>query len=418
MEFDRTKVYNLEGAMYAMRMPYMSHDQSDSYWDEDNNYIIGNADMKLALKLIRGGSEHAKLLRTISADTAITAPQYWIAEMQTYKIGTICNSSSLQHKGASRDFTIRDFTVEDKRVYDILDPPVRDFNKENPLTYPYETEEYKIFKSPDTGREYKIYKNGKIFACAFEYRDNFKSGRDRHYPEKEVMPFQVRGYWAVRIDGRLNKHYMVHRLVAMTWLKDTYKEGLEVNHKNKNRGDNSVENLEWVTRAENEAHKRETYKAPLYVNYKTHLNFKKYDGTLIFSIVQDKKNMSYDELSKKYGLSVSALQNIIYKYNHIDDKQFLYDYCDFWRETIDTLNDLRKAYIETKDYKYFRMMRQLMPMGYNYTYSWSTNYAQLRNMWLQRVKNPHRLKEWTVDFAQWIDSLPYADQLIKGGEQQ
>ena len=54
-----------------------------------------------------------------------------------------------------------------------------------------------------------------------------------------------------------------------------------------------------------------------------------------------------------------------------------------------------------------------MPMGYNYTYSWSSNYAQLRNIWRQRIEHPHRLTEWTEDFAQWIDSLPYSNELIK-----
>lgn len=204
MKFENTTVHNIGGAIRSMRMPMMSHDKSDSHYN-NGNFIIGEADMKLAKNLIHSGTEHSKFLRSIYVDVVITAPQYWIAELQTYKIGSVCNSSSLQHKGASRDFTLDDFT---------------------------------------------------------------------------------------------------------------------------------------------------------------------FDG-------QDELNL------------------------------------DTLRIAVNAVNYYRRKYIETKDYKYFRMMRQLMPMGYNYTFSFSTNYAQLRNMWLQRVYHPHRLKEWTEDFAQWIDGLPYAEELIK-----
>lgn len=48
--------------------------------------------------------------------------------------------------------------------------------------------------------------------------------------------------------------YTVHRLVARAFLADTYREGLEVNHKDGNRHNNNVDNLEWCTRRENEQH--------------------------------------------------------------------------------------------------------------------------------------------------------------------
>ena len=51
----------------------------------------------------------------------ITAPTYWWAEMDTYKIGTTRNSCSLQHKGDSRDFTVDDFTFEDQGTLGVFD---------------------------------------------------------------------------------------------------------------------------------------------------------------------------------------------------------------------------------------------------------------------------------------------------------
>lgn len=50
------------------------------------------------------------------------------------------------------------------------------------------------------------------------------------------------------------KTLYAHRLVAMAWLNDSYFEGAEVNHRDGNSHNNRVENLEWVTRQENELH--------------------------------------------------------------------------------------------------------------------------------------------------------------------
>lgn len=62
------------------------------------------------------------------------------------------------------------------------------------------------------------------------------------------------GYEKVNL-SKNNKTYTewVHRLVAITFIEN--KEGKpEVNHKDGNRKNNTVENLEWVTRSENQKH--------------------------------------------------------------------------------------------------------------------------------------------------------------------
>lgn len=69
-----------------------------------------------------------------------------------------------------------------------------------------------------------------------------------------------RGYQIIRLknpqfsrnkDGR--KTYKVHRLVAMFYLPN-YSESLQVNHKDGDKGDNKVENLEMVTNHQNVLH--------------------------------------------------------------------------------------------------------------------------------------------------------------------
>lgn len=70
---------------------------------------------------------------------------------------------------------------------------------------------------------------------------------------RELHPCYDRdGYMMVclTVNGH-QKNYRVHRLVAMTFLPTENMENLHVNHKDENRANNCVENLEWVTCAEN-----------------------------------------------------------------------------------------------------------------------------------------------------------------------
>lgn len=216
--FNNTQVYGFDTAIRSMRMPLQSFIKSDSHWDDYYNdyvdehpYFIGPNDIDLAHRLLSNNDADSKFLRSIYVYTEITAPVYFLQELQTYKIGTVSNSSSIQHTGAKRDYLIDDFTIDDLR-----------FTNES---------------------DYAIV--------------------------------------------------------------------------------------------------RET-----------------------------------------------------------------------WSHVLDTINYLRKKYKETNDYSYFRLMRQLVPMGYNYTIAWTANYAVLRTIWMQRIKQVHRLQEWSVDFKKFIESLPYSSDLI------
>lgn len=165
MHFKNTNTYNFEGALRGMRNPMNSWNRSDSYfgivdvydsdvltdvcdtwleykdysledydkldeymdWLHDNgilsfndNYdglynvaFIGPADMELAQKLIIAGNEHAKFMRQIFVSVDITAPLYWWKEFDTYKVGTVANSTSTMHKLSAQPIT--------KEMFDFID---------------------------------------------------------------------------------------------------------------------------------------------------------------------------------------------------------------------------------------------------------------------------------------------------------
>ena len=49
----------------------------------------------------------------------------------------------------------------------------------------------------------------------------------------------------------MHRHFLAHRVVMLTWRPTPNAEHLTIDHLNHNKRDNSLENLEWVTKAEN-----------------------------------------------------------------------------------------------------------------------------------------------------------------------
>ena len=80
--------------------------------------------------------------------------------------------------------------------------------------------------------------------------------------------------------------------------------------------------------------------------------------------------------------------------------------------TIQTLNQYRNLYLQTKDKKYWWQMIQLLPSSYNQRRTIFLNYEVLANMYHSR-KN-HKLDEWR-SFCKWIKTLPFSE-LITGGK--
>lgn len=117
MKFENTSVYNIYNAILGARNPMNSWNKSDSVFNGFNgkieNTTIGKNDLALMQKLIKAGSEHRKFLRQIFVSVDITAPLYFFKELDTYKVGTVANSTSTMHKLASTPITIDCFEMDD-----------------------------------------------------------------------------------------------------------------------------------------------------------------------------------------------------------------------------------------------------------------------------------------------------------------
>lgn len=110
IKFERTSVVNFENAMRGARNPMNSWGRMDSHTDEHGNFIFGDNDLDLAKRLCQAGNDHRKFIRQIFISVDITAPIYWWKEYDTYKVGTVANSTSTMHKIHSRPFETDDFS--------------------------------------------------------------------------------------------------------------------------------------------------------------------------------------------------------------------------------------------------------------------------------------------------------------------
>lgn len=116
VKIENTKIYGLDETLVrSVRMPFKSFDKSDSYRDDNGEFHLGENDLHLMETLAHSkqGDSDSKFKRRIFVTTEFTLPQYIIAELATYKVGTVMNSSSIQHIGMKRDYTWSDFSFEE-----------------------------------------------------------------------------------------------------------------------------------------------------------------------------------------------------------------------------------------------------------------------------------------------------------------
>lgn len=111
IKLEHTAVMNVENALRGMRNPMKSWEASDSF-DKFGHLVIGPKDLELARRLVKAGSDHRKFLRQIFVSVDITAPLYWWKEYDTYKVGTVANSTSTMHLIHARPITREDFSCE------------------------------------------------------------------------------------------------------------------------------------------------------------------------------------------------------------------------------------------------------------------------------------------------------------------
>lgn len=407
MKFENTEVWGFRHAIRGMRNPLASWDKSDSYYEvieghETGNFKLGEKDLKLAQNLIKAGSSDRKFLRQIFVSVDITAPIYWWKEFDTYKVGTVANSTSFMHKGISQKIDINNFE-NDLKIDTLYN------NAKNGFEVPIEDikEEWKdVIGYEDL---YKISNKGEIIRKPFSKVD--KLGSLRTYNEKKITPsVNSSGYKKVilRKNGVGENKYL-HRLLAIHFIPNP-NNFPDVNHKDGNKLNCNLSNLEWCTISENTHHAFNNnlryitgYNRTIVGN-----NMRRFSEDDVYEIKQYYKDgWTQKEIADYMGCYDSTINNIV------NGKTYNTPECeaiDDWRYLINRLNKLREEYLETKNKNIWRHILQILPESWLQTRTVTMNYEIVRNMYFQR-KN-HKLVEWSQYFTEWVMSLPYSYELI------
>ena len=110
---------------------------------------------------------------------------------------------------------------------------------------------------------------------------------------RNMKSWDSHGYRAVELCINNNRYIVgVHQLVALAFIPNPENKP-EVNHKDRNRSNNNVENLEWVTQSENIAHayRNGVKPRPTYQNQPLQKE--------ILDIIENKKYFSIREASRQ-----------------------------------------------------------------------------------------------------------------------
>ncbi len=136
---------------------------------------------------------------------------------------------------------------------------------------------------------YLIDKNGNVYSTLSRAKTNLKEPRLRKtYVSNSGYPQVLLQNGTLKVKP---KAFYVHRLVAAAYIPNPNNLP-EVNHKNRNKQDNRVKNLEWVTRKENSDHYHTNYGGRVVFNNVSQ-NKKKIElGISIYLNEKNKKKIS------------------------------------------------------------------------------------------------------------------------------
>lgn len=116
--------------------------------------------------------------------------------------------------------------------------------------------------------------------------------------------------------------------------------------------------------------------------------------------------------------STSTMHKIHSKAFELDDfshDHLTKDSLEFIGVIIDRLESIRQKFVAEKKKEDWYDLIQLLPSSYNQMRTCTMNYETLVNIYFARRN--HKLQEWHT-FCHWIESLPYAKELIIAQEEE
>lgn len=416
IKIENTYVDGWAAAIRGMRNPLNSWDKSDSNlagtqacwnpqdemceWFPCEDCHVGPNDLALMQKLAAAGTDHGKYLRMITITADITAPRFFWEQFATYRVGVTMNSCSTMHTITDKEFTLDDFSLDETSVTD---------RKVEQKIIPIEVdrEEWRDLQSiPNV----IVSNTGRVKTKPYEMK--LEDGRVRHYGEKElsILKDTSNGYQnvSIRMLGK-TYHCKLHRLMAEAFIENP-KNLPCINHKDGNKLNNNLRNLEWVSFSENRQHAVDNglvYWSDIARECVGEASRKLEDKEICEILLERAKGETLDNISKKHNVSCSIISRVCSGLYYTRRKTPL----EKMQETIDELNRLRELYQKTGNKAYWRMIIEKLPQSYNQRRTVQLNYQVAHAM--HEARKSHKLTEW-LDFCKWVERLPYYREIFGG----
>lgn len=174
-------------------------------------------------------------------------------------------------------------------------------------------------------------------------------------------------------------------------------------------GDNDLDLMKRLRKAGTD-HRKFMRMITVYVDITAPLYWWKEFDTYKVGTVANSCSTMHKIHAKEFELSDFSYEHLIDGVVGLDE---LYNPYKHFCNTVTCLNQCRRAYLKTKDKKYWWQMIQLLPSSYNQKRTVMMNYEVLANIYKSR--KTHKLDEWSIGFIEWIKTLPHSE-LITGEE--
>jgi len=159
---------------------------------------------------------------------------------------------------------------------------------------------------PDTQNRYEISNLSRVKSNSYMRYNGFSHRKTKELILKQTI-LKI-GYLSVRFSfNSKTKGIYIHRLVAMAFIPNPENKA-QVNHKDGNKLNNAIYNLEWVTHQENSIH---AYDTGLNYSPKGEKHYKsKLTENQVLEIRKDCKEKSLIFLAKKYNVHPATISDI------------------------------------------------------------------------------------------------------------
>lgn len=153
------------------------------------------------------------------------------------------------------------------------------------------------YSDPKEFYNYLVYPNGKIWS---NYKHDFLVPQDNGTGYMKVL---------LQIKGK-PKNIYVHRLIALLFIPNPSCFS-EINHIDGNKKNNTIDNLEWCTEAENKRHAVKTGLTLKGERNHEHKLTEEQVKTIRSEYVRGSKDKNQRALAKKYNVSQTAIRYIL-----------------------------------------------------------------------------------------------------------